>query len=142
VLAAGLLHDIGILVLSTQEPEYFDHVLGIATRDGRPLPDVEYEQRGVSHAEVGAHLLALWGVPDTVVEAVAYHHRPQAAHAPALDAVAAVAIAEQLAHDHQPEPCPARPAAVAPSYLERIGVGVLPPQWHELAKREAAMIYQ
>ena len=50
----------------------------------------------MSHAEVGAHLLELWGLPHTIVEAVAFHHRPEAAHDPVLDQVVAVAIGDAL----------------------------------------------
>jgi hypothetical protein len=76
-------------------------------------------------------------VPGTVVEAVAYHHRPQDAPEPALDALAAVAIAEQLAHDHQSDVCAARPAGVDADYLEQLGVTDRFPEWHERAAREA-----
>jgi HD-like signal output (HDOD) protein len=48
------------------------------------------------HAEIGAHLLDLWGLPHSLVEAVAFHHRPSAAPCPAFDAVAAIHIADAL----------------------------------------------
>jgi putative nucleotidyltransferase with HDIG domain len=90
---AALLHDVGLLALAADEPDYLAAVLARARESGRPVVEVELAERGVTHAELGAHLLAQWGLPDSIVEAVAYHHRPQALHHPRMDAVAAVAIA-------------------------------------------------
>jgi HD-like signal output (HDOD) protein len=45
----------------------------------RPMSEVERERLGTTHAEVGAYLLGLWGLPLPVVEAVAYHHAIPAA---------------------------------------------------------------
>jgi putative nucleotidyltransferase with HDIG domain len=138
--AAGLLHDIGFLILADQEPDYLAALLELAHDERRLVPDVEYEQRGISHAEVGAHLLALWGVPHSIVEAVAYHHRPDAAPEPALDAIAAVAIAEALAHQHDTGPIRAG-GWVAPEvdadYLARLDATEHVARWHELASTEA-----
>jgi putative nucleotidyltransferase with HDIG domain len=91
--AAALLHDVGLLALAADEGDYLERVLARACAEGRPVVEIEREERGVTHAELGAHLLAQWGLPDSIVEAVAYHHRPAALHQPRLDAVAAVAIA-------------------------------------------------
>ncbi len=71
----AMLQDIGLLILATEEPEYLADVLAAAELEGRPAVDIEYERRGISHAEIGAHLLALWGLPPELVEAVAFHHR-------------------------------------------------------------------
>jgi putative nucleotidyltransferase with HDIG domain len=90
---AALLHDVGLLALAADEGDYLACVLARARAERRPVVEIELEERGVTHAELGAHLLAQWGLPDSIVEAVAYHHRPSALHQPRLDAVAAVAIA-------------------------------------------------
>ena len=96
---AALLHDVGLLVLATQERDYLAMVLERARCEHRPLFEIEQEERGVTHAEVGGQLLGLWGLPDGIVEAVAYHHHPQTVPQPQLDAVAAVAIANALVHE-------------------------------------------
>ncbi len=74
--AAGLLLNVGMLVLAVQEPEYLAEVLLAAKDEGRPVHEIERERHGITHAEIGAHLLALWGLPHTIVEAVAHHHDP------------------------------------------------------------------
>jgi hypothetical protein len=69
-------------------------------REGGPRrsPRRAHERLGIGHAEIGAHLLALWELPHAVVEAVAFHHRPLVAGNPA-PAVAAVHAATALAND-------------------------------------------
>jgi HD-like signal output (HDOD) protein len=74
--AAAILRDIGQLVLSIGLPDEFRDCLAQSARDGAPLEDTERQILGVSHAEVGAYLLGVWGLPASLVETVAYHHRP------------------------------------------------------------------
>jgi len=74
---AGLLHDIGILVLATRLPAEWDAALEAARAGETDLAEVERSMIGASHAAVGAYLLGLWGLPDAVIEAVVYHHTPR-----------------------------------------------------------------
>jgi HD-like signal output (HDOD) protein len=113
-VAAALIHDVGILVLASRAPDYLGEVLERSAHEGRPLFEVEQEERGFTHAEVGAHLLGLWGLPPAIVEAVAYHHRPAAAHGPEMDAITAVHVACVLAD--------ASVLELDMEHLERMGV--------------------
>ena len=58
----------------------------------------EAEILGVSHAEIGAYLLSLWGEPDSTVEAVLQHHQPSRVDSPKVNALTAVHIANALHH--------------------------------------------
>ena len=72
----GLLHDLGQVILA-QIPQYQDIVL--STEKGFESEDQlnqEYQMLRTSHAEVGAYLLGIWGLPNHFVETVAYHHCP------------------------------------------------------------------
>jgi HD-like signal output (HDOD) protein len=71
-VTAGLLHDVGKLVLASNFKHDYDNVLAAA--ETTPLCDAERDVFGATHAEVGAYLLWLWGLPDAVVEAAAFHH--------------------------------------------------------------------
>lgn len=73
---AGLLHDIGKLILASNLPEAYARIIETVQRETRPVHEVEREALGATHAEMGAYLLRLWGLPDSVVEAVLLHHAP------------------------------------------------------------------
>lgn len=74
---AGLLHDIGKLILAQNFPVKYKNALYQATRKKCALVDIENEYFGASHAELGAYLLRRWGLPALVVAAVGYHHFPE-----------------------------------------------------------------
>jgi putative nucleotidyltransferase with HDIG domain len=72
--AAGLLHDIGMLLLAENEPQAYGRVTAEKRRTGLPLEDLERAVFGVTHADAGAFLLGTWGLGDGIVEAVSRHH--------------------------------------------------------------------
>ncbi|MFQ5428345.1 MAG: HDOD domain-containing protein [Thermodesulfobacteriota bacterium] len=75
---AGLLHDIGILVLDQYVPEHYEKVLqGVSEFGDVPLYGVEYEVLGISHGEVGEFLMNKWYIPDHIATAVAFHHKTE-----------------------------------------------------------------
>jgi putative nucleotidyltransferase with HDIG domain len=74
-LVAGILHDIGRLIM-LKIPEQCRMVMDFIERTGCDLIEAEYTVMKTSHAELGAYLLGLWGIPDNIVEAVAFHHNP------------------------------------------------------------------
>ena len=92
----GLLADIGQVVLLMTQGEKWRACRTEARLYERPLYEVEQERFGVSHAEVGAYLLGIWGLPYSLVEAVANHHHPERIIAPIYCPSAIVAIAAAL----------------------------------------------
>lgn len=134
---AGLLHDIGLLILAAQGPDELAATLADARETGRPIHTVEREQHGITHAEVGAHLLALWGVPHDVTEAVAGHHNPDWLSTP-LDAVAAVQIAAALVEEDEAG-IPSNEPVSDPhgDYLSQAGLLHRLSHWRQLAARHA-----
>ena len=101
-VTAALLHDIGKLVTVADSSRRWAETNRVARARRLPVFEVELEQDGVSHADIGAHLLSLWGLPDVIVEAVAHHHSPRSVDGLAFDAVAAVHIANALANEQVP----------------------------------------
>jgi putative nucleotidyltransferase with HDIG domain len=96
---AGLLHDVGKLVLASTMPDAYCAVLARMNDQGSTQAEVEEELLGISHAEIGAYLLGLWGINDLVVEAIAHHHHPTCVSHPDLDCSIAVYLADLLAHE-------------------------------------------
>ena len=97
---AALLHDVGKLVLAARLPEQFEGALHASRDQNRPLHILEQEITGICHADMGSYLLALWGLPPSVVAAVSEHHQPfRATPDMAIDISMAVRIADLLEHE-------------------------------------------
>jgi putative nucleotidyltransferase with HDIG domain len=75
IYIAGILHDIGKLIL-LKLPEQYREVMKYIKSTGFSFVEAEYYVMKTSHAELGAYLLALWGIPDNIVETVAFHNNP------------------------------------------------------------------
>ena len=132
---AGILHDIGKLILASERPDAFGRIVSMALDTQRPLFEVEQQELGVTHAELGGYLLGIWGLPYPIVEAVANHHCPwRVDQQGGLDVLSAVYVADLLAHEQ--EALRGGHDAAVPidlDYLERIGVMHRLPAWRELA---------
>jgi HD-like signal output (HDOD) protein len=99
LLVAGLLQDTGQLVLASRAASRFGLALSTASARKQPLHELETELFGASHAEVGAYLLGLWGLPQRVVGTVAHHLAPERAGSRSFDAAAALYVANHLLVD-------------------------------------------
>ena len=134
-ITAGLLHDIGQLVSIADDASRWRALTEQAHRANVPLFEVEQEAQGITHAATGAYLLSLWGLPDGVVEAVAHHHDPLAVPGAALDAVAAVHIADALAHELEPGSEERMPLVLLDdAYVDQLAVRSQLDQWREIAR--------
>jgi len=76
---ASMLHDIGSLIIYKEIPDKSREILTRCKAEGLSLSTVEEEVLGFTHAEVGAVVFTAWGLPDSLIEAVQYHHRPSEA---------------------------------------------------------------
>lgn len=73
---AGLLHDIGRLVVARYLPEEFHRVQDALAQSQEPLWSVELEVLGMGHPEVGSTLCKHWNLPEPICESIHYHHNP------------------------------------------------------------------
>jgi HD-like signal output (HDOD) protein len=125
---AGLLHDVGRLILATKLPGELEAIAEQAAREQRSPLEVERERLGVTHAEIGAYLLGIWGLTHDVVHAVALHHTP--ASIVNMDAAAAVHIADGLLC----EETSGRSGNLDATTLERLGLMGRLEEWKAAAR--------
>lgn len=95
-LLAGMMHDVGKLVLATGVTSAYGEVLEKVHQQGANPLDAERERFGVTHADVGGFLLELWGLPATIVEGVVFHHRPADVATQGLSLAGIVHVANAL----------------------------------------------
>jgi putative nucleotidyltransferase with HDIG domain len=93
---AGLLHDIGSLVLAVRFPEHHAEVLAYRDANDCLIIEAEHEVLGFDHAQVGGALALNWKFSDEIVEAVAWHHTPE--EQPASSLAGLTHLADIMAH--------------------------------------------
>lgn len=84
---AGLIHDIGRLVLASQFPDHLEACFLHKIKNDCSLLDAEREVLGITHAQIGAALTRYWRFPVTVTEAIEFHHQPQQARSAVVSIV-------------------------------------------------------
>lgn len=73
---AGLIHDIGKVILNTYVGEEIEPIMELVSREQIPFCEAEKRVLGFSHTEAGAQLARFWNLPDPLTEAIAYHQDP------------------------------------------------------------------
>jgi len=135
--AAGLIHDIGKVAIAVGMPKEFAEVIRTARFRKVATHVVEKEILGVTHADVGAYLLGMWGLPLAAVEAVAYQHTPGAAVAGPHPVLAAIHLAGALvksAYAREDEASLMRRLDLP--FLTDAGLGADIPTWYALAREQ------
>jgi putative nucleotidyltransferase with HDIG domain len=126
---AGLLHDIGRIILADGLPEQYAKVWNEGRQNHQPLWQLEQAEFGATHADVGAYLLGLWGLPNPIVEAVALHHCPGSCIAPGFSPLSAVHVANAFAYEKAG--APADSLHIDHDYLTKFGLTDRLPDWRE-----------
>jgi putative nucleotidyltransferase with HDIG domain len=139
---AAILHDAGKVLLASRMPERFSMALRMAKEQGVPVHIAESELTGVSHAELGAYLLGLWGLPFDIVEAVANHHNPdRVATATADDVLVAVHVANALVHELI-DGKDSGTSQLDELFLQRVGADVYLPEWRQIAAEQFEQVHR
>lgn len=128
---AGLLHDIGKLLLAVNMPDQYSRVIARVREAGPPssktgnrltLWQAENEEFGTNHGEIGAELMAIWNLPMTVVEALAMHHRPTKLLSSTFSPLTAVHVADVFSYEFSGTQDPLEYAEIDTAYLSDLGL--------------------
>ncbi|MCB9918800.1 MAG: HDOD domain-containing protein [Planctomycetes bacterium] len=114
----GLLHDIGTIILCDSAPEAYSEILKRSAQEGVPVADLELEQLGYTHGDVGSVLAIKWFLPEDLTIAIRYHETPD--NDPFHRALSSlVCLADRLAAGAGRPAVPGLPVhEVVPSLLE------------------------
>jgi HD-like signal output (HDOD) protein len=93
---AGLLHDLGRVVLAFNLPREYGEAMAHSHQDEILLCEAEQRLFETTHAELGAYLLELWGLPDSILESIAFHHYPSESPSKGFCLLSVVHIADSL----------------------------------------------
>ncbi|MGD0411055.1 MAG: HDOD domain-containing protein [Verrucomicrobiota bacterium] len=128
--AAGLLHDLGKLLLCANLPGLFAKTLALAREDKCPFWEAETQLfPNAGHAELGGCVLGIWGLPRPIVEAVALHHAPRQLAGPGFHPLTAVHAADILDHEMNPDPSVLVPTPIHAGYLAELGLAHRAEHW-------------
>ena len=97
---AGLVHDVGKIIMAWSFPDHFAEIHRQAELGQRDLVEIENEVLGIDHGELGALYLERHRLPELMVNAVRFHHRPEKAENHQL-MIASVQIADLLMRNAQ-----------------------------------------
>jgi len=124
---AGMLHDIGQLMLADSVPDEFEKALALAAQEKISLAEAELDVFGATHTGLAAYLFGLWGLPASIVEAVAFHLEPEKSDLKKFSALTAVHVANALCDQTEG-------ANLNMDYFESIGVADRLDDWRETAE--------
>jgi len=130
---SGVLHDIGTLILATDSPR--DYLQMLFSVGSQPITLQEPERRSLytNRADVGAYLMGLWGLPDPIVRAIAYHLCPSHSPDQSFGPLTAVHVANAVLEEEIGE----RLLVASPidvDYLETLGCAHRLDTWREICQ--------
>ncbi len=133
---AGMMHDIGKLLLFSSLHEPYNQAIAMARKQYSHLNQAEQQVFNSDHANIGGYLVGLWGLPGSVIEAVAFHHQLDDYPNPSFCPAVAVHAADVIYYELFPERSVGKPPRLNYGYLEQAGVRRRYSAWLELCSEE------
>lgn len=139
---AGLLHEVGLLILASELPDELERAVAHAAERKMTLQQAEQDIFGVTHAELGGYFLDLWGLPQSVVDAIAYHyfpsHRPEGSYVEESDSeftpVTAVHVANYFCEERGDQTLDYGDPQLDVEHLEKLGLMEQTSMWWDVCK--------
>ena len=136
-MMAGLLHDLGKLILATNFEKPYRQALTEAQGTDKNLLDLEYEAFGTSHAEIGAYLMGLWRLENAIIEAIAFHHLPARSMTRDIGLLTAVHVGNTLDHEARSPAGEKTELECEAEYLNKLEITSRIPQWRQVCRELA-----
>lgn len=131
---AGMLHDIGRLLLISETPESYQRIVEQVRVNKSGLLREEIAEYGATHSAIGAYLASLWGFSSQIIEAVGFHHNftdyPSDEFTPTL----AIHAADYFYYESFPDSPTGPPPQLDTEYIERIGYSDRLEEWSAICK--------
>jgi HD-like signal output (HDOD) protein len=129
---AGLLHDIGKVLLAGNLPQQYQEVTALHRNQDLPVYEAEKKILGTTHAELAGCLLDHWGLGPHIVEAVTHHHRPLECPHIGFNLLTAVHAANALSYKTKGNAHHSSHSEVDTAYLEKCGLTESYKSWGQL----------
>ena len=134
---AGMLHDIGKLVLLAKLPKQYEKAVQLSQETHIPLRNAEKEIFHTLHGDIGAYLMGLWGMKGDVVEGIGFHHRLDNYPEKNFNAAMAVHAANAFYYEVNPNHIIGEPHTLDRIYLGKLGFEEKIEEWRELCQELA-----
>ncbi|MBN1290662.1 MAG: HDOD domain-containing protein [Candidatus Latescibacteria bacterium] len=134
---AGLLHDIGKLILAVNIPETYKSVIEDARKMQKSVIEGELKNFGVTHEKIGGYLMGLWGFPQPVIEAIASHHSSDDIPSDTINPLTAVKYANIIEHKLFQDGKMSYHVKIDVSHLKEHGLDTKFPIWESVCQQIA-----
>ncbi|MBU1707078.1 HDOD domain-containing protein [bacterium] len=132
---SGLLHDVGKLLFVAMLPEQYRQVHDLVKNENMDLIDAERQVLGGTHAEIGGYLLGIWGLDDSIVEAVCFHHMPMTSLSTEFNSLTAVHVADAFEIKSRKSKELRSKSRIDTDYLTEIGMIDRLPAWKKICQK-------
>lgn len=132
---AGMLHEIGKLVLLAQMPKEYSTILESHPSQPISVTAAERERFGCTHAELGGYLMSIWGLPHPLIHAVTYHDRPSESIDESLSSLTLVHAADAIVSSSGSSVV-LQDVQLDTTYLQKLGLGDRESVWREIFERQ------
>jgi len=131
---SGMLHDTGKMILACNFAEKYDKTILLSEEKDIQLYEAELETFGTTHSDVGAYLMGLWGLPDPIVEAIAFHHLPKESECKTAGPLSFVHMGNVFSNNEEPE---TELKGLDSEYIESMGFEEKVEKWREMCNEMA-----
>jgi HD-like signal output (HDOD) protein len=129
-----MLHDCGKLILAANLPIRYREAITLASEQKLLMWQAEKQILGTTHAEAGAYLLGIWGLPYSVIEAVAFHHNPGNLNGSEFAPLTAVHAANTIINSRIKLKNPFEDSTLQLEYVQSLGLEQKVQQWETLCQ--------